>query len=93
MGLLTDFWMALPSSLSLERTGPDEGMTGVPGQVGLRGTDPASCCLLTELFHALGILHRFEGFSSTMIYMPPTLKKNVKWFTIKHATNRVKAHF
>lgn len=29
-----------------------------------------------------------------MIYMPPTLRKNVKWFTIKHVYNRrVKTHF
>ena len=62
VGLLTDLWMALPSFLSLQRTGPDEGMTGVPGQVGLRGTDPASCCLLTELFMLWEYYIGLKGF-------------------------------
>lgn len=50
VGLLTDLWMVLSSSLSLQRTGPGGGVTGAPSQVGPRGTGPPSCCLLTELF-------------------------------------------
>lgn len=68
--------MVLLSSLSLQGAGPDDGVTGVPSQVGLRGAGPLSRPLLAEIF----ILweYYFEGFSSTMIYMQPTVKKNVK---------------
>lgn len=59
---------------------------------GLWRAGPLSCPFLTEIF----ILweYYFEDFSSTMIYMQPTVKKNVKLFTIKHVWYRtVKAHF
>lgn len=47
--VLTDLSMALPSSRSLQRTGPDGGVTGAPSWAGQRGTSPPSCRRLTDL--------------------------------------------
>ena len=42
--------MVLPSPPSLQRTGPDDGVMGVDGQVGLQGTGPPSRHFLDEVF-------------------------------------------
>lgn len=79
--LLTDFWMVLPATYR-EQGLMSEWQVRPAG--GSKGSKPSLLPPPHWAFHALGILLWSEGFSSTMIYMPPTLKKNVKWFTIRH---------
>lgn len=89
VGLLTDLWVVLPSFLSLERTGLTREW-----QVGLRGTDPASCCLLAELVLLWEYYIALMDFLQLWLTCYLLWKKNVKWYTIKHVRNRrAKTHF
>lgn len=58
--------MVLLSSLSLQRAGPGDGVTGAPRQVGLQGAGPLSHPLVTEIF----ILweYYFGSFSSNDLH-------------------------